>query len=115
MKFSHPDKQEGKRFVPVNSEPLTSHFSLLDELVKEYSLNAECVWNLDESGGTPGRDADSSNRHRRFLPRNSVTDVHLAEFSFTKRITLMLCVSAAGSIAPTLFVYHRKKFLIVKY
>ena len=43
LKFSHPLKQEGKRFVSVNSESLTTHLSLLEELVKGYSLDAELV------------------------------------------------------------------------
>ena len=77
--------------------------------MKEYSLDPERVWNVDESGAKPVRYAHGSGRHRRFLHRKSVTDVRLAEFSFSKRITLKPHVSAAGSIATTLFEYHGKK------
>ena len=76
---------------------------------KEYALDAERIWNLDETGASPGRDANGSMRHKRFLRRNARTDVRLADFSFTKRITIMLCVSAAGACAPALLVYNGQK------
>lgn len=51
-----PNPQEMKRHQNCNAEVYAKHFSALSARVLEYGLDDERVWNLDESGCTPGKD-----------------------------------------------------------
>ena len=100
LKFSHPHVQEGKRYAATNPESLTTHFSSLEELCREFGFDSSRVWYLDETGATPGRDANELSKHRHFLRRNSVTDAKLAEFSYTSRVTVRELQSRAQRSIP---------------
>ena len=101
--------QEGKRFAASNAENLTTHISTLESLIIEYGLDADRIWNLDETGATPGRDASGRTQAKRFTRQNASTDVKLEEFIRTSRMTMMPCVSASGECAPPLFVFKGRR------
>ena len=105
LKLALPYFQEEKRYAAVNAETLTSHFAKLQALVEEYELDAEHVWNLDESGISPGRDAKGSIREYRIVRKESDGDTRVPVFSYTNRITIMACVSAGGVVGPSLWVF----------
>ena len=53
---------EQKRYASVNAVTCASHFAALEELIRKYKLDAERIWNLDETGVTPGRDERGKSR-----------------------------------------------------
>ncbi len=108
LRFAKPDRQEGKRFAAANAEALTTHFATLEKLIKEHGLDAARIWNLDETGGTPGKDVSGVCTSRRFLRRGGIGDAKVAHFANVKRSTMMPVVSAAGDAGPVLFVFKGK-------
>lgn len=42
-----------KRFAAVNSEIVTTHFAVLEELVRKHGIGASCLWNLEETAELP--------------------------------------------------------------
>ena len=57
LRFAVSSFQEGKRFAAVNGTTLAKHFAVLEALYEKYGLDAQRIWNLEESGISPGRDA----------------------------------------------------------
>lgn len=55
LRFAKPTRQEGKRFAVSSADAFTTHFATLARLVEEQNLDASRIWNLDETGGTPGK------------------------------------------------------------
>lgn len=108
LRFARPVRQEGKRFAAASAEVLTKHFAVLGKLCDELGVDASRVWNLDETGSTPGKDVDGSATMRHYLTRGGGGDVHAADFKQMGRITVMPVVSAAGDFGPTLFVSKGK-------
>lgn len=105
LKYAMPRQQEGKRFRAMNADALTSHFAQLVELRKTYCLSDSHVWNLDETGISPGRDVRGKVRQRCFFRRDGATDVQLATFSYSDRITVLPSINAAGDLGPCLFIF----------
>ena len=68
-------------------------------------LNAEHVWNLDESGISPGRDAKGSTREYRLVRKESEDNTRVPIFLYNNRITIMAAVSAGGVVGPSLWVF----------
>lgn len=97
--------QEEKLFAAVNAETLTTHFATLRALCEEYKLDAERVWNLDETGVTPGRDAKGKIRTFRVVRQGTASNVRVPVFFYTHRVTIMPCVSAGGPQGPSLRVF----------
>lgn len=105
LKYEVPDIQEAKRFAAVNSQTLNTHFAALDALRLEYNIDSDRVWNLDETGCSPGKDKKGKLGEKSFLRIGAHTDLRLVEFSYSHRVTMMGCVSAGGAAGPPLFVF----------
>ena len=103
--FRRPLRQEGQRWSSVNAEALTTHFACIEKLVKDYNIDTARIWNLDETGGTPGRDVVSNTSVKVVTRRNSDSDVQVPEFIRTSRATVMAVINGAGDSAPPLFVF----------
>ena len=101
--------QEAKRHAAVNAETLSSHFSTLQKVIEEYCIDAPRLWNLDETGASPARNAKGNVRQRRFLRRSGTHEMRLPEFVRTSRTTVMPVVSASGESGPPLFVFRGKR------
>ncbi len=69
-----PRLQEAKRHQAYNAQVYGSRFATLNALVQEYGLDDESVWNLDETGCTPGRGTNVAQRKRRFMRRAADKD-----------------------------------------
>jgi len=108
IKCGQPNYQEGKRFRATNAETLCNHYSALEALKMEYGFDSSRVWNLDETGCSPGKDTNGANRKKRFLRRTGTTDFKADEFVRSNRMTIMPCISASGDMAPLLFVFKGK-------
>ena len=107
LKFVMPNKQESRRHRAINADYLTSHFATIQALVDEYGITDEYIWNLDETGFSPGKDLRGITQKRRFSRRdnNVQSNVVVAEFKNCHRFTMMPCISASGDIGPTLFLF----------
>lgn len=106
LRFAKPTRQEGKRFAAANAEALTTHFATFARLVEEHNLDASRIWNLDETGGTPGKDVSGACSSRKFLRRDGSRDAKAANFSNANRSTMMPVISAAGDAGPVLFNFY---------
>jgi len=109
LKYTVPCPQEADRYAAVNANTLTSHFAQLEELISQYELDRYRVWNLDETGTTPGRDSNGATKERKFVRRQKGSDFKTASFKNTHRVTVMPCVNAGGEIGPTLYVFKGQK------
>lgn len=58
--FKKPIPQESNRFAAVNAETLVTHFATLEKLVNDERIDSMRMWNLDETGSSPGRSARGS-------------------------------------------------------
>lgn len=105
LRFARPRRQEAKRFAGTNAESLTTHFAALARLVDEIGVDAGRIWNLDETGATPGKDVAGASSSRRYTTRSRTGDMRVPDFASTHRTTMMPVVSAAGETGPVLFVF----------
>ena len=110
IKFRVPRPQESVLFRFVNVETVTSHFAKLEQIVNENSIDVERIWNLDETGGTPGRDVKGAAARRRYTRSTVVSDLRLPYWVTASRATALACISAAGETALPLFVFKGIKF-----
>lgn len=62
LKDAVPFWKEHKRYAAANAETLTTHFASRTALYEKYGFGAGCVWNLDETGVSPGKDKMGSAR-----------------------------------------------------
>eukprot|EP00171_Calliarthron_tuberculosum_P002656 IDg2656t1 len=105
LRLAKPTRQEGKRFAAANADALTTHFATIARLVEDQDLDASRIWNLDETGGTPGKDISRACASRRYLRRDGIREAKVAHFANVSRSTMMPVVSAAGEAGPALFVF----------
>eukprot|EP00171_Calliarthron_tuberculosum_P001518 IDg1518t1 len=105
LRFAKPVRQDAKRFAAANADSLTSHFAALARLVHDLGVDAQRVWNLDETGATPEKEVAEAASRRRFLTRGGSGDLRLPDLGSLHRSTMMPVVSAAGETGPTLFVF----------
>jgi len=67
--FGRGTRQEAKRWAAVNGETLSTHFATLEKIITDNNIDSSRVWNLDETGGTPGKDVVGAVKERRDLRR----------------------------------------------
>ena len=89
----------------MNADTLATHFAVFDKLLKDNVIDARRLWNLDETGCTPGGDTAVNNKKKRYLPRHGEGDVVLPDIIYDSRVTMLPVVSADGAIDPPLFVF----------
>lgn len=75
----------------------------------KYNFAAERVWNLDETGNSPGRDARVKILQKRYMRRSSGKDAQVAGFTNTNLVTVLPCISAAGDVRPAMFIFKGTK------
>lgn len=75
------------------------------EIARKYSFDAQRVWNLDETGVSSGRDAKGKVRQPQFQRRGETNDAELASFTYTSRVIILPCISAASDPGPALFIF----------
>ena len=109
LKVSTPVCHEAKRHAAVNAETLCIHFAKIERLVDKYKIDKQRMWNLDETGTTPGKDSKGATRQRRYMRRTGAGEMRVPEFVRTSRATVMPVVSADGEQGPPLFVFKGKR------
>lgn len=65
-----PLRQEGQRLRAFNAELPTTHFAAIENLAKEHNIDTARMWNLDETGGIPGREFVRRKSTRFYSRRN---------------------------------------------
>lgn len=63
------------------------------------------VWNMEETGATPGREFDAPSTTRRYLTLPRSGEIRVAEFKQLHLITMIPLVNAAEDYGLTLFVF----------
>lgn len=109
LKFARPLRQEACRFCACNAETLTSHLATVEKIVIENNIDPERMWNLDESGATPGRDANGKDKRKVYMTRAGAKDAKIGSFLNSNRVTIMPVISAAGRMTSPLFVFRDKR------
>lgn len=78
--FARRLRQEALRFNGVKAEVLTTHFATIDKIIYENNIDGVRIWNCDESGATPGRDANGKHSSRVYLNRSGSRDAKIGHF-----------------------------------
>ena len=99
----------------MNGETLTSHLANFEKLFQKYQFDAERIWNLDETGATPGKDVEGRSSSRPILRRHDSKDIKIGQFLNVHRVTAMTVISAAGKRYPTLFVLGANIYPMVRF
>ena len=97
--------QKRTRFRTVNAQTMANHFASLECLFQKYNFDTDRVWNLDETGISPSREARGFAKLQRFGRRGTQMDCITPEFGYTNRVTIMPVVSASGTIGPSLWIF----------
>ena len=109
IKFGRPLSQESKRFAAVNMESLSPHFGTIEKLVNDNDMDASRIFNLDEVGISPNKDASRRLACKRIMPRRGNQDFVAPLFKYEDRVTMMPVISAASEAGPPLFVIKGKQ------
>ena len=104
-----PSPKRNKRFSVVNTQPVTTHFAVIEKLITDNAIDEYRFFNLEEVGVTPGKDAHGKRSCRRLMPRRGNQDFKAVDFSYLNRITMMPVVSAAEEAGPPAIVVKGKK------
>ena len=105
LSFVRPLPQEAVRYRQVNGEAITTHFATVQKLVEDNEIDASRLFNLDECGCSPAKEAGSKSRSRRYMPRRGSRDIRRADIADLAPITMMPVISAAGEHGPPLLVF----------
>ena len=109
IKFGRPLSQESKRFAVVNIDSLSTHFGTIEKLVNDNDIDASRIFNLDEVGICPNKDASGRLACKNIMPRRGNQDFVAPLFKYEDRVTMMPVISAAGEAGPPLFVIKEKR------
>ena len=109
IRFVKPTKQEAQRFRACNGDTLAKHFAVLEKIVSEHSIDPDRIWNCDECGMTPGKDANGASKQKAYVTRSGAHDAKMGQFANGNRFTMLPAVSATGDTAPPLFIFKRCK------
>ena len=74
IKFGRPLSQESKRFAAVNMESLSTHFGTIEKLLNNNEIVASRIFNLDDVGISPNKDASGRLTCKRIMPRRGNQD-----------------------------------------
>ena len=105
ISFGRPCRQEAERFKACNAETLTTHFAVLDKLIRDHNLDASNIYNLDEVGATPGKDVAGRSSRKQYTSRKSRVDARAPRFANIPRVTMMPLIAADGSAHIPLLVF----------
>ena len=105
IEFVKPLCQEGVRFRACNPAVFTHRVSTLEKIIIEHHIDANRIWNCDETDATPQRDVNGNGSSGAYVTRNSTADAKMGNFLNQNRVTILAAVSASGHVAPPLFVF----------
>eukprot|EP00171_Calliarthron_tuberculosum_P017875 IDg17875t1 len=80
------------------------HSAALARLVDDISVDADRIWNLDENGTMPGKDAAGASKYRQYMIRSQSEDMRFPDFASTHHMTMIHVLCAYGETGPVLFV-----------
>ena len=102
LKGAKPNRQEAERSGCTHDDVLTTHIYNISELYRRFDIDATRLFNLDETGMSPGIDCHGVTRKKGLVPRAYRCHTTSADFSTNlSRLSLLECVNAPGeSILP---------------
>ena len=109
IRFTKPTRQEAFRFRACNGDHLSHRLSVLEIIIAEHSIGPIHIWNCDECGNTPGKDAHGKENSRVYVTRAGARDAKIGHFINATRVTMVPAVSAFGDTAPPLFVFNGRQ------
>ena len=109
LRFARPQRQEANQFRACNAETLTTHIATLDKIITENCIDPSRIWNLDETGATPGKDANGKDNSRIYMTRAGAKDLRTGTILNTNRVTMMPMISASRDMGAPLFVFEGKR------
>lgn len=74
------------------------NLSYVEQLANLFNIDDARMWNLEETGGTPGRDVTSVWEQRRYMHCRGTTNYQFPEFDQKSRATHILVVNALGDV-----------------
>lgn len=80
LRFALPTRQEASRFRACNADTPNTHLATLDKIITDNSIDAERLWNLDETGATPGKDANGKKSAPAYMTRDGLKTLELGTF-----------------------------------
>lgn len=73
--------QEGKLFSDFNADTPTTHLAQMEILLEMHNIDASRFWNLNETGGKPGRDVSGNSHKWRYMRRDGHGDFRIPDFA----------------------------------
>eukprot|EP00171_Calliarthron_tuberculosum_P001809 IDg1809t1 len=97
LSFTKPNRQAFDRFASSSAEVLTTHIVSLGQVLEDFNIDAERLFNLDETGMTATRDCHGASTNKAFTSSGTRCERRAVSFrNEIARVTLMACVSASG-------------------
>lgn len=81
----------------------------LDKAITENNIDAERIWNLVETGATPGQYANVKQSARVYITIAGAKDAITGNFLNANRVTIMPVISSAGCSGSPLFVFKGRR------
>lgn len=104
VRFARPVRQGHARCQACHGDALTTHFATLEKIISKYNIDAARIWNCDETGATPGRDANGK-AHNEAGGR----DAKVGNFVNTSHVTMLPSGSADGDQIPPMFIFKGRR------
>ena len=112
LKGAKPNRQEAERYHCTNADVLTSLISNLSELIRRSDIDATRLFNLYETGMSPGIGCHGVTRKKGVVPRGYRCHTKIVDFATNlSRASLLWCVCAAGEIISPLWIFNWKGLL----
>lgn len=108
IKLGKPSGLDPKRAQCFNKTTVTNYFKLLEEVLTNFDIPWENVWNMDEKGCQRGGGRKRS-AEKFFVPRNR-RPCYRAKSDSLELVTIIECVNATGDAIKPGFVFPGKEF-----
>jgi hypothetical protein len=106
LSFRKPQALTAARAQKGNPVIINAHFDKLQSIITQYSLEADQIWNMDETGFS------LSTRLQYVLAKKNSRNVSkVAASNSTEHISAVITISAAGSFIPPLIIYKGKRVI----
>lgn len=111
IRFGLPANEAEIRWRSCDTETLTTHLAMFESYLEKYKIDDTRLYNIDETGVTPNRDAARRRAYKLTLrsSRAAQSQVRVATFKYTDRITMLGAVCADGTCHTPTFVITSAK------
>ncbi|KAF2886960.1 hypothetical protein ILUMI_19213 [Ignelater luminosus] len=93
-----------QRIAGFNKTEVNKFFHNLEEVMTKSFFTPQCIYNMDETGVTTVQETEKI-----FASKDQKRVGSLTSWERGKTITVICCMSAAGTFVPPMFIYPRKR------